>query len=233
MAWTWHAHADADALAATVAESLRQAVGDALEARGTAVLALAGGGTPQPAYRQLAAKPLDWRRVTLLPGDERCVAHAHPACNLRMLREAFAQADGARFAPLSTTDGDPDASLALARDWLAAHPEPFAAVVLGMGSDGHTASLFPGAAGLAQGLDPASGIDALRIDPLPLPPEAPFPRITLSVARLLRARAIHLLCSGEAKRAVLQQAFDDAALHPVGAILHAPDQVVHVHWSPS
>jgi 6-phosphogluconolactonase len=102
-----------------------------------------------------------------------------------------------------------------------------------MGNDAHTASLFPGAVNIGAALDPANPDDACRIDPVPLPPEAPFPRITLTAARLLRARSLHLLITGEGKLAVLRQAqaSADPLRHPIAAILHAPDAVVHIHWS--
>ena len=234
MAWQWHEHADADALAADLAQRLRLACVDALATRGTALFALAGGRTPLPLYRRWAACALPWPQVTLLPTDERCVAHDHGACNLRELAAAFAQADGVRLEPLTASDGDPLRSEAVARDALARHRAPFDAVVLGMGADAHTASLFPGAPQLGVALDPASALDACRVDPRPLPPDAPFPRITLTVARLLRARALHLVVTGEQKREVLHQALAsaDPHRHPVAAILHAPVARVHLHWSP-
>jgi len=104
-----------------------------------------------------------------------------------------------------------------------------------MGLDGHTASLFPGAPQLATAMDPADRHGAFRVDPDPLPPEAPFPRITLSLPRLLQARAVHLVIVGDAKLAVLReaQARNDPFERPMSALLHAPDICVHVHWSPA
>lgn len=233
MPWTEHIHPDADGLAEALAERLESAIAGAIAGRGEAWLALAGGRTPFPAYRRLATRALDWSRVRLLPTDERCVPHDHPACNLRELRAAFADAAGVRIESLTVADGDPGRSLAHAREALARHPEAFDAVVLGMGQDAHTASLFPGAANLAGAIDPATAEDACRIDPVPLPPEAPFPRITLTAARLLRAHTVHLALTGAAKHAVLReaQASGDPLRHPVGAILHAPAVQVHIHWS--
>lgn len=234
MAWELHTHEDAGALSHALAAALSTAAREALDTRGNALLSLAGGRTPLPAYRGLAALPLEWSRVVLLPGDDRCVPHSHAAANVRELRAAFAGAGGVVVEALTTPDGDPQASESHARAMLAGHPQPFDAVVLGMGADAHTASLFPNARRLGEALDPASTLEALRIDPLPLPPEAPFPRISLTAARLLRARAIHLVVTGEAKRAVLEQAFasPDSLVRPVSAILHAPEALVHVHWSP-
>ena len=234
MAWVEHEYADAEALMAMLASRLKAVCVDAVAERGRALLALAGGRTPLPAYRQLAARPFDWSRLTVMPTDERCVPHDHPACNLRELRAAFEDAAGLQLASLTTADGDPTTSESAAAARLAQHPEPFDAVLLGMGTDGHAASLFPGARQLGVAMDPHSRIDACRVDPDPLPPEAPFPRITLTLSRLLRARSLHLLVTGNAKRAVLRQAQADSdpLRHPVAALLHAPDAVTHIHWSP-
>jgi 6-phosphogluconolactonase len=233
MAWTEHLYADADALAAALAARLEAVVREALAERGQAALALAGGRTPFPAYRALASRDLDWNRIVLMPTDERCVPHDHPACNLREMRKAFADAQGARFISLTVEDGDPAQSETQARAMLLQYADNFDAVVLGMGNDAHTASLFPGAANLTAALDPADTEGAYRIDPQPLPAETPFPRITLTAARLLRARSLHLALTGEGKHTVLReaQASRDLLRHPIAAILHAADATVHIHWS--
>lgn len=232
MGWTLHSHPDADRLVTHLADSLRSSITAGLQARGSAMLALAGGQTPWPVYQRLAQAPLQWQHVTLVPTDDRCVPVDSPASNLRGLGDAFAPARGVQLAALTAPDGDPDASLIEARAWLALHRQDFDAVVLGMGSDGHTASLFPGAPELACGYDPV--LDACRFDPDPLPPEAPYPRISLSVGRLLRSAALHLLITGAAKRAVLEEAIalNDPQRHPVMAVLGAPTVDVQIHWSP-
>lgn len=232
MPWIEHDHADVGALVAHVTEVFVDACREAIHARGQAWLALAGGRTPLPVYAQLAAAGLGGV-VSAIPTDERCVPHDHPACNLRALREAFAADANIVGNPLTREDGDVDASLAQARALLAVNPQPFDAVLLGMGADGHFASLFPGAANLAEGLATESGIDALATLPDPLPPEAPFARISLTLPRLLHAKQIHLVVTGADKRAVLRhaQAHSDSAF-PVAALLHAPGHHVHIHWSP-
>lgn len=234
MAWVEHDHADGDALAAMVAWQLKDACLDAIVARGRALVALAGGRTPLPVYHRLAMHPVAWSKVTVMPTDERCVPHAHPACNLHEIDSALAAADGLTLEALTTADGDPARSLAHARTMLAKHDVPFDALVLGMGADGHVASLFPGAGHLASALDPAATFSVVRIDPEPLPAEAPFPRISLTVVRLLRARSIHLVISGAVKRAVLRQALaaNDPLRYPIAAVLHAPGALTHIHWSP-
>ncbi len=231
MGWIERDHADAASLAAGVAAVFESACRDAIAKRGRAFLALAGGRTPLPVYAHLAGAQLGGR-IDAVPTDERCVSHDHPACNLHNLREAFAADAAIAVHPLTAADGDIDASLAHARALLAAHPEPFDAVLLGMGADGHFASLFPGAANLADGLALDSGVDAIATLPDPLPPEAPFARISLSLPRLLRARAVHLVVTGQDKRAILRRAQQEPqAPYPVAALLHAPASI-HIHWSP-
>ena len=233
MGWVEHDYRDPDALARALAQTLHLACRDAIAARGRAVLALAGGRTPFPAYRALASMPLDWASVVLLPSDERCVPHDHPACNVAELRNAFADARGVVIESLTTQDGEPERSEAHARRRLALYPEAFDAIVLGMGQDAHTASLFPGAPQLHAALDLDSAVDAMRIDPNPLPPEAPFPRISLTLSRLLGTRALHLALTGQAKRDVLQaaRASGNMARHPVAALAEG-EATVQTHWSP-
>lgn len=233
MGWSEYDYRDGAALEAALCEGLRSQIAEALAARGHAVLALAGGRTPLPIYAHLAQSPLDWRRVTLLPTDERCVPHGHPACNLTALQQAFAAAAGVHWLALTSADGDPQRSEAQAREALRACPEPFDAVLLGMGSDLHTASLFPAAPQLALGLT-EDGPDALRVDPQPLPPDAPFARISLGAGRIKRARTVHLAIRGEAKRDALRRAqhLHDPLAAPIAAFLHADDLRLHIHWSP-
>jgi 6-phosphogluconolactonase len=234
MAWIEHDYVDSDALIAAVTTQLRERCASALQQRGRALLSLAGGRTPLPIYRALAGSALDWTHVVAMPGDERCVSHTHAASNVSALREAFAAADGLTIESLTVADGDPLSSLAHARAMLAAHTEAFDAVVLGMGEDAHTASLFPGAEALPEAMSKDTAEAAFLLVPQPLPPEAPFPRITLGLARLLRARSLHLIVTGARKRGVLRAAQTalDPLRSPISALLHASGTVVHVHWSP-
>ncbi|CAA9334091.1 MAG: 6-phosphogluconolactonase, eukaryotic type [uncultured Lysobacter sp.] len=231
----WHEYDSVDAMTAALADELARTCERAVAEHGRALLALAGGRTPLPLYRALAAMPLPWSRIVLVPTDDRCVPHEHAACNLSQIAAAFEAADGATMLPLTAKDGDAEVSAAIAIQALEPHrSQAFDAVVLGMGNDAHTASLFPHASQLAQAMKPSNSLDACRLDPIPLPPEAPFPRITLTRARLQRARALHLVISGAEKRDVLERAraSDDRMSHPIAAVLDAPAAQVHLHWSP-
>ena len=234
MSWTETTHSDAEALAAVLADALAQAIRDGLVSRGRAVLALAGGRTPFPVYRRLAETPLDWSRVVLLATDERWVDVEHSASNSREIVAAFAAARGVRVLPLVPAGPGPEANAAFATSIIRPLAEPFDAVLLGMGSDGHFASLFPGAAELAAGLQEGGPDDVLVVHPNPLPPEAPFARISLSAARLLRTRRLLLAATGATKRAALDraQAGADPAELPISSLLHNPAARVEIHWSP-
>jgi 6-phosphogluconolactonase len=220
MPWIEHDYPDTAALADGLCVALRATCENALHERGEALLSLAGGRTPLPAYRALAADDtLDWSKVVLMPGDDRCVLHDHAASNVAALHDAFSAAHGVRIEALTTVDGDPVASLTHARRMLARYAMPFDAVVLGMAEDAHE--------------------DAFALTPDPLPPEAPFARITLGYARLLRARSLHVLVTGSRKREVLRaaQATRDPIGMPISAFLHAPSldthgRALHIHWSP-
>ncbi len=228
-----HLHADAAELVAAMTRILAQTCREAIHARGRAWLALAGGQTPLPVYRNLA-EVLEGGSIELVPSDERCVPHAHPACNATALRAAFAGHDALVVHPLTRNDGDADASIALATVLLTSRPAPFDAVLLGMGRDGHFASLFPGAANLDRGLARDSGLDVIATLPVPLPAEAPFARISLTLPRLLHAHAVHLLLRGDEKRRVLDTAQESLQPRsPISVLLHTSTPVpIHVHWSP-
>jgi len=228
----FHTYVDVHTLTEAVAWQIETACRDALHARGHAWLALAGGRTPLPIYARLAHSALPGP-IEAIPTDERCVPHTHPACNLHHLRAALSSHPALHVHALTAADGDPEASLAQTRTLLSAHPEPFTAVLLGMGADGHIASLFPGAANLQEGLALDSSLDAIATLPDPLPPEAPFARISLTLPRLLRADGVHLVATGQEKGDLLRrvQQSPHSSPPPVAALL-CTAATIHIHWSP-
>lgn len=229
----WIEHPEFQTLTATVARSLASACAEGIEQRGRATLALAGGSTPMPVYRHLASHPLDWHAVSLMPGDERWVAHDHPACNLRAMREAFAGSEP-DFKSLTPDEPGREPSLDAANAALSDLTLPFDACVLGMGGDGHFASLFPGAPELEYALDPEADALATIVHPDPLPEEAPFVRISLTLAAIAASRRLILLIRGERKREVLKNALRSGLWteFPVAALLTQPRLPLEIHWSP-
>jgi 6-phosphogluconolactonase len=199
---------------------------------GRATLVLSGGTTPAPLYRRLAQAPLDWARVDVALADERWVPPTDPASNERLLRECFAQgpASAATVVGQYTGHATPEEGLAACRARHAALRRPFAVTVLGMGNDGHTASLFPGATGLPQALAPTDGA---LLEPIRAP-GAPQPRMTLTLPALLGSHSLVLLLTGEDKLATLTRALGPGPLEamPVRGVLRQQLTPVRLLWAP-
>ncbi|QDM40537.1 6-phosphogluconolactonase [Altererythrobacter sp. TH136] len=190
---------------AEVARWIERTLANALASTGGPVaVTMPGGSTPFPILERLAAAPLDWRRVTVWPGDDRVVPEDHPASNTGRIR-ALLQPAGAEVVTLTVMEQVPRFALA----WL------------GMGEDGHVASLFPGSEPRVD--DPES---IRRLTPDPLPPEAPFDRITLTLPALLASDALLLVIRGAAKRRVLADAIAGRSDTPVARLLAAASQPV-------
>ena len=222
---------DRDAASLAVAELIAHALERRLAAEGgRACFVATGGSTPAPVYDRLCDRPLDWSRVDITLSDERWVAPTSPDSNERMVREHLLQgrAASARLVPLNAHAPDVETAAALTEPQVSPLA-PFDVVLLGMGEDGHFASLFPGSPALAGGLDLAGerfciGVPAGE----PAPPQ---PRISLTLKAILASRLIVLLITGETKRAVLDQALGGADL-PVRALLLQDRTPVHIYWSP-
>lgn len=222
-------HAQAEALAERVAGQLRQA----LDRRGSAVLAVSGGTTPRDFFDRLSREPLDWGRVHVTLVDERWVPDSDERSNARLVKTTLLQhaAGTAPFVPLYTGAATPEAGLAEASARIAALPTPFDAVVLGMGDDGHTASFFPNGDHLAEALDLDGQAPVLPMHA----PDAGEPRITLTLPTLLDTRALYLLVSGVRKRDILADArlgLGAARHYPVRAVLAQQRVPVAVYWCP-
>jgi 6-phosphogluconolactonase len=190
---------------AAIAEWLHARLGAALAASAAPVaITVPGGSTPFPILERLAAMPLEWRRVTVWPGDDRKVPEDHPASNTGRIR-ALLEPAGAEVVALTVMEAVPH----------------FALTWLGMGGDGHVASLFPNT-------DPRVD-DALkmrRITPDPLPPEAPFDRITLTLQALLDSDELVFVIRGAGKRALFEAAARGENDLPVARLLAAATQPV-------
>lgn len=201
-----------------------------LESQHEASIVVSGGSTPQGCLDILSTTALLWERIYVVPSDERWVPPDHAASNEKMIRETLLKdhAANAMFQSLyagGTSARDHCATLANELDAL---PLLYSSVLLGMGEDGHFASLFPDAAKLADGLDIDSVSRCLAVETR----ASPHPRITLTLSTLVRSKEIVLLLFGEAKREILQKAklFDHA--YPVSRLLQQNRAPVHVIWAP-
>ena len=217
-------------MAKAVAGDVGFIIESALDSRGDAMLALPGGSTPGPILAELVKAKLNWKKVVIIPGDERLVPMTDERSNIRALAKLFLPL-GARVIPL-TTDKIDDYKLAgnSADARLADLPWPPDLVWLGMGEDGHTASIFAGP-DLQDALDAPKARRMVGVMPDPLPPEAPVARVTLTRAAILSARTILITIKGQAKRDLLERAIKDgqSSKLPIGRVLAECDQPIDIH----
>jgi 6-phosphogluconolactonase len=179
------------------------ALSDAIERRDTAYLVVSGGSTPVGLFGELARNSeLDWRKVVITLADERWVPRSHPDSNQQLVEQQLlrAHAAAARFIPLYTGADTPEqGSLSLEHDF-ATLPK-FDVVLLGMGGDAHTASLFPNTEALTVGLDPLTDCAVLPARPQ----TAPHARMTLTLKRLVKTRQLFLHITGKQKELIFNE----------------------------
>lgn len=190
----------------TIASWIKARLQDALaQAGGPIAITVPGGSTPFPILTELAESDLDWAQIAVWPGDDRIVPEDHPASNTGKIRTLLEPA-GAQVVTL-TED---------------AAPPHFALAWLGMGADGHIASLFPNT-------DPVSDDPLMvrRLTPDPLPPEAPFDRITLTIPALVRSDGLLFVIKGDDKQVVFDAAAASEHDLPIARLLRAAKQPVH------
>lgn len=227
-----HRFPDAGALTRALAGELRVDLQEAVAARGAASLAVSGGRTPMALFTQLANEVLPWNKVAITLVDERWVDVTDVASNERMVRASLLQshAAAAHFFGLKNAAATPEEGSEWCWRSLAKVRRPFDVVLLGMGDDGHTASLFPDGEALRQ----AISIDSPAACVATLSPVAPTPRLSLNVSALLDSRRIVLLLQGETKWAVYQRAraIGPAEEMPIRAVLQQQLVPVDVFWSP-
>jgi 6-phosphogluconolactonase len=222
---------DAHSLAEAAAGAVVSALETGVRLNGTASLAATGGRSPGPVYDLMALAPLEWARVRVTLTDERWVDPGSPDSNERLVRERLLKhrAAEAVFHPLRGREPNPEAAAEHASALFHSWP-PLDAVILGMGEDGHVASLFPGNPALGLGLDPAAPacIAVPAGDGRP-PPQA---RLSLTIRGLTNAGLTVILTSGAAKRAVLERALHggDPRELPVRAVLQSAS-AVRILWT--
>ncbi|MFI7856717.1 6-phosphogluconolactonase [Pseudomonas promysalinigenes] len=223
-----HELAEAKLLAATLAHDVAERLRAAIASKGQACVVLSGGRSPVPFLEQLAGEQLDWAKVTVSLADERWVPVEHADSNAGLLARHLFQgaAAKARFIGLYQQAEHLDAA-ALSADQALADLPPIDVLVLGMGDDGHTASLFPNSPNLAEGLDLNSKRRCLPM----LAPSVPHQRLSLTRAMLAGAAFTALSVQGPGKLATLRAALagNDLAQMPIRAFLHDP---LSIYWCP-
>lgn len=206
--------ADADTAAQIAAAAIEEALVRAIQARGEAAWIATGGSSPGPTYDRLSQADLAWDKVSVALSDERRVPVSDPMSNEGQLRARLlvGKAAQARYVPLE------EAAVAAA--------EPFDAALLGMGADGHFASLFPGSPMLAQGLDPEG---RKRVIEVPVGEPAPdLPRLSLTLPVIAACPLILVLTQGEAKRRILET----GSGLPIHRLIAAAQGRVRLIWRP-
>lgn len=220
---------DRAALASALARDVAAALKSGLDAQSAASLAVSGGSTPKLFFEALSKISLDWARVTVTLVDERWLDEDSPRSNAALVRQHLLinKAASARFLPLYNGADTPEAGRPALEAAVAALHLPFAAVILGMGEDGHTASFFPGGDNLASALAPApeQKLETMHA------PGAGEPRITLTLPVLAASDLLALHIEGARKQEILDQALSqgpDEAMPIRAALRYNPK----IYWCP-
>lgn len=227
---------DRETLARELADELETTLTDAVARNGRATLAVSGGSTPLPLFRELQRRPLPWAQITVTLVDERWVDSRHSDSNAAFLERELLQgaASAATFVDLYNGATTPEEGRAATEAALSDLPWPLDVVILGMGGDGHTASLFPATDDNREAL--AAGLD-LDTDALCVairPGLAPHPRISLTLAAILNTDRLFLHITGDEKKRVYEEALQPGSPEelPIRSVLHQNRHPLEVFWAP-
>jgi 6-phosphogluconolactonase len=228
----WWEYDSLGELAEAVAGDVGFIIDSAVDARGSSLIAVPGGKTGPAVFAKLASQKLPWKKVAIIPTDDRLVPMDDERSNVRAIAKAFLPL-GARVVPIAADIADYRLAGNSADARLQDLPWPPDLVWLGMGKDGHTASIFAGH-DLQDALDAPKARRAVGVMPDPLPDDAPVARVTLTRASILAARTILITITGDDKREVLEQAIADghSSNVPIGRVLAEAEQPIDIHWCP-
>ena len=218
-----------------IEEKLASRIGSALEneiaLNGKASLLLSGGSTPRNLLKKLADTPIPWEKVYVSLVDERFLPNEHPDQNGKMIKEVFLKrlASSANFIPLVENSENLESNSLLVKESIRSIPRPFTVVVLGMGTDGHTASIFPDADKLDQLLDMDQSEEIMVVNTK----SSPYERISFSRKALLNTKNLLLHCYGEDKKEVLELAAkeDDIRTFPISAFINQDLVELELLWT--
>lgn len=201
-----------------------------IQEKGEASLLVSGGSTPIQLFKELSKQEINWNKVTISLVDERLVDTSHKDSNTRLVQENLLQnkAKQAHFVPL-VFGLDKNITLEKATEAIAKIKRPFTIVVLGMGADGHTASLFPNAPQLEVGMSLQTKDDLILTEP----PVAPYDRISFTRTALLNTDRLFLHCYGEEKKAILKQVEDQKgeSKYPIAGFIHQDKVKLDIYWA--
>ncbi|MCP8896842.1 6-phosphogluconolactonase [Shinella daejeonensis] len=232
MSVTLHPFADSAILAEALADKVAETLAGGIAARGAASLAVSGGSTPKAFFKALSTRSLDWEKVTITLVDERFVPADNPRSNHLLVAGNLLQdkAARARFLPLYRPAENAGEAARIATADTATIGQPFDVVILGMGTDGHTASFFPGGDRLAEAISATTprGVITMEAE------GAGETRLTFTFASLQDARFLALHIEGKGKKDVLEAAEADGpeADMPIRAILRRAQTPVDIYWAP-
>jgi len=202
-----------------------------IDKRGRASLLVSGGSTPKGLFERLSGADLDWSNVVVSLVDERYVPDGHADQNGGMVKELLLKdkASKAKFIPLVQDSEDIERNLRLSKQAVEELPRPFTVVLLGMGGDGHTASLFPESPQLDDGMDVQNERVLMITDPV----TAQHRRITFTRRALLDASHLILHCYGSDKKSILDEAMELELYrpYPIQGFLHQKQAPIEIHWT--
>ncbi len=227
-----HEFKDGAALAEGLADRVAAALADAVATRGRASIAVSGGSTPKAFFKALSRRDIDWGKVTITLVDERFVPADNPRSNHQLVADNLLQdkAKAAGFLPLYRDAGSAEEAANIISADAGALGNPFDVVILGMGTDGHTASFFPGGSRLAEAISPATprGVITMEAE------GAGETRLTFTFASLQDARLLVLHIEGQGKKDVLAAAEADGPETdmPIRAVLRRAATPVDIYWAP-
>lgn len=224
----WYEFAARELLAAELAEAVATHLNEAIEQRGRATLAVSGGSTPSMFFRALARKSVAWKSVTVTLVDERFVPPSSERSNERLATINLLQADAAAATFVGLYDKTDVASAAKGAGAEIGKLLPFDIAVLGMGTDGHTASFFKDASNLAQLLDPEGSEFVLPVQA----DSAGEPRLTLTLAALASVRHMFVHIEGLAKKELLRDVLSGKAGSPISKVIEHARDPVDIYWAP-
>lgn len=223
---------DSEDLVPKLAARIRDLLSDGINKRGQASLAVSGGQTPVPLFRFLSQMELAWDKVVITLVDERWVDVSSKDSNEHLVRTCLLQNKaaealfvGMKTSALSAEEGEKECA-----ERLQSVPMPFDVLILGMGGDGHTASLFPGTGMLADAVDMHSGKKCIAV----VPGTAPHERMTLTLPAILNSKEIILHIAGQEKKQVYIRAVAEGKPEdmPIRFVLKQVEVPVNIYWCP-